>query len=74
MTVLGREYSLHETTVPPMMKAVPNSPLLEQDLIEERNAWGNQIGQWLTSFTQKLTSWLTSFEMGQPSSYILNIE
>ena len=73
MTVLGREYSLKETPVLPMMKAVPRSPLPVQDIIEERNAWGNQIGQWLTSFSQKMTSWLTSFEIGTPLSQDLKI-
>lgn len=67
MTVLGRDYSIQEMPSLPVMQSSPNTPPPANGKERERTAWGNQIGQWLTSYTQKLTSWFAHFDKGFPS-------
>jgi len=64
MTVLGREYFIRDMPNLPVLQSSPNPPPPDQDMDRERKAWGNQIGYWLTSYTQKLTSWLSHLDKG----------
>lgn len=61
MTVFGREYSMLEEQGLSDMQSIPASALPEKEQDQERTVWGNQIGHWLTSTTQKLTNWFTHF-------------
>ena len=62
MTVLGREYSLQDTNVLPIFQSESSTRDPTEDEYKSRHSWGNQIGHWMTSISQKALNWVTRFE------------
>ncbi|RKD23982.1 hypothetical protein BEP19_06065 [Ammoniphilus oxalaticus] len=60
MTVLGRDYVIEEETILPLFQtySATSGAGKEQPVRQPR---GDQIGQWLTSISQKALEWMTRF-------------